>query len=40
VTPDVAWEAAAPSAYDPELDRQLVDLQRAVYGADTLCRPV
>jgi hypothetical protein len=40
VTPDVTWEAAAPSAYDPELDKQLGQLQREVYGADTLCKPV
>ena len=38
--PDVTWEAAAPGAYDPEVDRQLAALQREVYGADPLCKPV
>lgn len=40
VTPDVTWEGAAPGAYDEALDRQLVDAQRALYGADRLCKPV
>jgi hypothetical protein len=40
VLPDVTWEGAAPTAYDESLDRQLVDAQRAVYGADSRCKPV
>ena len=40
VTPDVMWEGAAPMSYDAVLDRQLVDAQRALYGADALCKPV
>ena len=40
VTPDVTWEGAAPVAYDEALDRQLVEAQRALYGADRLCKPV
>jgi hypothetical protein len=40
VTPDVTWEGAAPSAYDAGLDKQLVGLQREVYGTDPLCKPV
>ncbi len=40
VLPDVTWEGAAPGAYDAAVDRQLADLQRSVYGADTLCKPV
>ena len=40
VLPDVAWEGAAPGAYDEALDRQLVEQQRAVYGNDTLCKPL
>ena len=40
VTPDVTWEGAAPVSYDAVLDQQLVDAQRAVYGVDTLCKPV
>jgi hypothetical protein len=40
VLPDVTWEGAAPGAYDPSVDKQLATLQREVYGADTLCRPV
>jgi hypothetical protein len=39
VLPDVMWEGA-PSAYDASVDRQLVDAQRAVYGADPRCKPV
>ena len=31
---------AAPGAYDEALDRQLADAQRALYGADTRCKPV
>ena len=40
MTPDVMWEGAAPVTYDEALDRQLVDAQRALYGADKLCKPV
>jgi hypothetical protein len=40
VLPDIVWEAGAPGAYDPEVDGQLAALQREVYGADTLCKPV
>ena len=40
VMPDVTWEGAAPVEYDAALDRQLVETQRAVYGADTRCRPI
>lgn len=40
VLPDVTWEGPGPGPYDPTRDRQLVDEQRAVYGADTLCKPV
>jgi hypothetical protein len=40
VTPDVVWEGAAPGAYDAALDRQLTEQQRALYGADKLCKPV
>ena len=40
VPPDVTWEGAAPGAYDAERDRQLVEAQRALYGGDTLCKPV
>jgi hypothetical protein len=35
----VTWEGA-PVAYDAALDRQLLEVQRAVYGADTRCRPL
>ena len=40
VLPDVTWEGGAPGPYDPSVDRQLAGLQRQVYGADTLCKPV
>lgn len=40
VLPDVTWEGAAPGAYDASVDRRLTDLQREVYGSDTLCKPV
>lgn len=40
VLPDVAWEGGAPGAYDPSVDGRLAALQREVYGADTLCKPV
>lgn len=40
VLPDVTWEGPGPGAYDAERDRQLADAQRALYGADSLCKPV
>jgi hypothetical protein len=40
VLPDVRWEGAAPTAYDAALDRQLLDVQRALYPADRRCRPL
>jgi hypothetical protein len=40
VLPDVTWEGGAPGPYDVTTDRKLADLQRAVYGADKLCKPV
>jgi hypothetical protein len=40
VLPDVTWEGGAPGAYDAAADRNLAGLQREVYGADALCKPV
>ena len=40
VTPDVMWQGTPLGAYDPELDRQLADVQRQVYASDRLCKPV
>ena len=40
VLPDVMWEGGAPGQYDPATDTQLAALQREVYGADALCKPV
>lgn len=40
VLPDVTWEGTAPGAYDGAVDRRLVEVQRAVYGTDRLCKPV
>ena len=40
VLPDVTWEATAPGAYDESLDNKLRDVQRAIYGLDTRCKPV
>ena len=40
VLPDVTWEGAAPAAYDAVLDRQLTDLQRALYGESARCKPL
>jgi len=40
VTPDVTWEGPAPLQYDETLDRQLVEAQRGLHGADPRCRPV
>ena len=31
---------SSAAAYDESLDRRLVDTQRAVYGGDTLCKPL
>jgi len=36
----VTWEGAAPADYDAALDRQLLDVQRALYAADSRCRPL
>ena len=38
--PDVTWEGAAPAAYDAALDRQLLDVQRALYGESARCKPL
>ena len=40
VTPDLAWEGTPLGTYDNSRDLQLHELQRSVYGADRLCRPV
>jgi len=40
VLPDVSWEGAAPGPYDESRDRELLEQQRAVYGSDTLCKPL
>jgi hypothetical protein len=40
VTPDVMWQGTPLGAYDPDLDRQLADVQRQVYASDRLCKPV
>jgi hypothetical protein len=40
VTPDIAWEGTPLGTYDNTVDRQLHELQRTLYGADKLCRPV
>jgi hypothetical protein len=40
VLPDVSWEGPGPGAYDAGVDRKLVDVQRALYGADAHCKPV
>lgn len=40
VTPDVMWQGASLGAYDATLDRQLADVQRALYVSDSLCKPV
>jgi hypothetical protein len=39
VLPDVYWEAAAPSSYDPKLDRAANDHQRTLLAGDALCTP-
>jgi hypothetical protein len=39
VTPDVYWEAAAPGAYDRELDLVANEEQRALAGESKYCRP-
>jgi hypothetical protein len=38
VTPDVAWEGPAPAPYDPAAEASANDAQRAVLGADPLCK--
>ena len=38
VTPDVMWEGPAPGAYDPSVDAQANDAQRALLGADPRCK--
>jgi hypothetical protein len=40
VTPDVMWQGTPLGSYDPDLDRQLADVQRQVYASDRLCKPV
>jgi hypothetical protein len=40
VTPDVMWEGKSLGAYNQALDLQLHEEQRALYGPDTLCKPV
>jgi hypothetical protein len=40
VTPDVMWQGESLGAYDPDLDRQLADVQRQVFASDSLCKPV
>jgi hypothetical protein len=34
----VTWEGDAPSAYDPAADASAKDAQRALLGADPLCK--
>lgn len=40
VTPDVMWQDQSLGAYNQVLDLQLHEEQRALYGPDTLCKPV
>ncbi len=40
VTPDVMWEGQSLGAYNQALDLELHEEQRALYGPDTLCKPV
>lgn len=40
VTPDVMWQGQPAGAYDKTLDLQLNAEQRALYGSDSLCKPV
>lgn len=40
VTPDVMWEGQSLGAYNQTLDLELHEEQRALYGPDTLCKPV
>lgn len=40
VTPDVMWQGQSLGAYNKALDLQLHEEQRALYGSDTLCKPV
>jgi hypothetical protein len=38
VTPDVMWEGPAPAAFDAATDAEANDAQRALLGADPLCK--
>jgi hypothetical protein len=38
VTPDVAWEGAAPGVFDPVADERLNRDQQAVMRGDPLCQ--
>jgi len=40
VTPDVMWLGRPLGPYNKELDLQLHEAQRELYGSDQLCRPV
>jgi hypothetical protein len=40
VTPDVMWQDTSLGAYDESLDRQLADVARELFAADSLCKPV
>ncbi|MFN8222158.1 MAG: hypothetical protein U0R50_02795 [Gaiellales bacterium] len=40
VTPDVTWQGTSLGAYNPQLDEQLKQTQRDVYGSDSLCKPL
>lgn len=38
VTPDVMWQGTAPAPFDPAVDAQANDAQRALLGNDPLCK--
>ncbi|RDI74875.1 hypothetical protein Gocc_1764 [Gaiella occulta] len=40
VTPDVMWQGEPLGSYNQALDLELHEQQRALYGSDTLCKPV
>jgi hypothetical protein len=40
VTPDVMWQGQPLGAYNKELDLELHEEQRSLYGTDALCKPV
>ena len=40
VTPDVMWQGEPLGSYNQALDLELHEEQRALYGPDTLCKPV